>query len=119
MGVVFGFGFKRRLRFGDGKVGVNLGHTLCVLDVDDGGDGDLLIMKYYVGSAALSIVMQFTHMVISNISSPVVQRIASIKYSMMQLLASHQVDLDANFIFADFIYTTVIIVNEIVTCNLD
>ena len=57
MGVSFGVGVKRRLRFGDGRAGVHIGDKLFALDVDDSGDGDLLMMKYDVGSAALSIVM--------------------------------------------------------------
>ena len=84
MGVAFGAGVKRRLRFGDGRVGVNIGDTLFVIDVNDGGDGDLLMMKYDVGPSALYVVMQFTHLVVSNIADLVAQCImSSIKYSMM------------------------------------
>ena len=109
-----------RLRFVDGRVGINLGDILFAQDVDDGGDGDFLMMKYDVGSAALFLVMQFTRVVVRNIINPVVQSIIySIKYSMMQLFVSYRVDLGANFVFADCIYTTVSITNGIVTCNLD
>ena len=37
----------------------------------------------------------------------------------MQLFASHQVDLDANFFYGDSMYTTTSIQNGIVICNLD
>lgn len=60
--------------------------------------------------------MQFTCVVGSNISDPVAHHIiASNKYSMMQLFVSHHVDLDANFVFHDCMYTTVSISNGIVT----
>ena len=48
---------KRRLRFDDGRVDLNIGDTLFALDVDDHGDGDLLMVKYDIGSAALYVVM--------------------------------------------------------------
>ena len=120
MGVAFGVGVKRRLKFGDGRVGVHVGDTLFAPDVGDGGDGDLLLLQYNVGATKLTVVMEFTRLLVSDIADPVAQRIiASIKYSMMQLFASQQVDLDANFFYGDSMYTTTSIQNGIVICNLD
>ena len=120
IGAAFGVGVKRRLRFGDGRVGVRVGDTLFALDVDARGDGDLLCLKYDVAACKLTIVMQFTRLLVSNTADPVAQRIiASIKYSMMQLFVSHQVDLDADFFFAGSMYKTASIQNGIVTCHID
>lgn len=63
-------------------------------------------MTYDIGSVAISVVVQFTCGVVSNIADPVAQRIiASIKYSIMQLFVSYHVDLAANFMFAKCIYS--------------
>lgn len=119
-GISFGVGVKRRLRFGDGRVHVRLGDTLFALDTGDDGDGDLFVMRYDVGSAILSVIMQFTRVVVSNISDPVAGRIISnIKHSMMQLFASQQVDLDAKFAYNNSIHVTSSFSNGIVTCILD
>lgn len=96
--IAFGVGVERRLRFADRRVGVHLGVALFALDLDDGGDADVLVTKYDIVSAVLYIVMLFTHVVVSNTIEPLAQRIiASMKYSTMQLFASQQVNLDANF----------------------
>jgi len=118
MGVAFGVGVKRRLRFGDGRVGVHVGDTLFALDVGDDGDRDLLLLRYDVGASKLTIVMEFTRLLVSDIADPVAQRIiASIKYSMMQLFASQQVEMNTNFFYCDSMYLTHNINNGIVTCN--
>ena len=80
----------------------------------------MLMMKYDVGSAVLLVIMQFTRCVVSDIADPVATRIiSSIKSSMMQLFASQQVNLDANFAYNDCIYVTASITDGIVTCSLD
>ena len=118
MGVAFGVGVKRRLRFGDGRVGVHVGDTLFALDVGDDGGRDLLLLRYDVGASKLTIVMEFTRLLVSDIADPVAQRIiASIKYSMMQLFASQQVEMNTNFFYCDSMYLTHHINNGIVTCN--
>ena len=120
MGISFGVGVKRRLKFGDGRVPVRLGDTMFALDAGEEGGGDMLMMKYDVGSAVLLVIMQFTRCVVSDIADPVATRIiSSIKYSMMHLVVSQQVDLDANFIYYNSIYVTSFISNGIITCMID
>ena len=71
MCVAFGVGVKRRLKFDDGRVGVHVGDTLSALDVGDGRDGDLLLLWYDVGAAKLTVVMEFTRLLVSDIADPV------------------------------------------------
>ena len=56
----------------------------------------------------------------SDIADPVATRVISgIKYSMISLFASHQVDMDSNFAYGDIIYTTVSMNVNTVIYNLD
>ena len=123
MGVSFGMGAKRRLKVSYGLRKVNLGDNLFAMDSGGGGDGDgndFLCLTNDVGSTTLTVAMQFTRMVVSDIADPVATHIiVGIKYSMISLFTSHQVDMGCNFLYDDKIYTTVIINNSTVACNFD
>ena len=86
LGISFGLGVKKRVRVGDGRVGLALGDTLFGINPMDGG-GDCITFKYDVGAGLLCICMTFTRVVVGNQADPTaISMINKIKHNIDHLL---------------------------------